>query len=172
MDVLSIVSIIERIGLTLAVGSSTFALIFYFKAFEDGAIDASEKNFMHTVYAVLRIGMSLLVLSLVTTALTVVSWSGSIGPEALIIFNASFFFKCLLIVVILTNAMLMDKHVMPMWLGPALAGASWYSFFFVSLLSFDMPLETMLVCYGLFIVLMTVLLDLIRRLYLKKQGLC
>ena len=66
---LHIVDFIFTVGLTLGVGSSTFALIFFIRALQDGVIDASEKRFMHSVYAVLRIGMVLSLIGLIGHAL-------------------------------------------------------------------------------------------------------
>jgi FAD/FMN-containing dehydrogenase len=116
----TVVDIVYTIGLTLGVGSSTFALIFYIRALEDGVVDASEKRFMQTVYVVLRIGMFLLFLGLVGSTIhrlvelhtLVVAWA--------------------LLSVITLNAVLMHYRVMPMKYGPILAGGSWYSLFIVS----------------------------------------
>src|SRR3989344_248309 len=79
-----VVQVIHQIGLTLGVGSSTFALIFYIKVLEDHQIDASEKNLMHAVYTVLRIGMVLIVLALVLLATFVFAFSGAAALSALL----------------------------------------------------------------------------------------
>ncbi len=113
----SIVDIIHTLGLTLGVGSSTFALIFYIRALEDGVVDASEKRFMNTVYVVLRIGMALILSGLVLSLFT---------P------TPAFVSEWFLLIVISINAVLMQFRIMPMRFGPVIAGGSWYSLFFVS----------------------------------------
>lgn len=112
-----ITDVIYTLGLTLGVGSSTFALIFYIRALEDGVIDDSEKRFLHTVFVVLRIGMILIFIGLVLFLFTST-------PQPL----AQWF----LLGVITLNAILMQMRKMPMKFGPVIAGGSWYSLFFVS----------------------------------------
>ena len=116
---LHIVDFIFTVGLTLGVGSSTFALIFFIRALQDGVIDASEKRFMHSVYAVLRIGM---VLSLI----------GLIGHALYSAYSLQLGLQLTLLAFITTNAVLMTKRLMPMRYGPVLAGGSWYSLFIVT----------------------------------------
>ncbi len=112
--------ILFDLGLTLGAGSSTFALIFFIRALEDGTIDVSEKRMMHTVYVVLRIGMFLLGVSLISLILVDVQNLEIHWP------------KLALLGVITLNAILMDRKIMPMKVGPIIAGGSWYSLFIVS----------------------------------------
>jgi hypothetical protein len=61
MDLL--LSFISTLGLILAVGSSTYAITFFQQSILDGHIDKTEQRFLHTVYFILRLGMTLLALS-------------------------------------------------------------------------------------------------------------
>ena len=150
-----VVQVIHQIGLTLGVGSSTFALVFYIKALEDQRIDASEKNLMHAVYTVLRIGMVLIVLALVLLATFVFSFSGVAALSALLS-SPVFLVEWTLMGVIIGNAILMSKHRMPMWLGPTLAGGSWYSLFFLSALPLGGTSYSVL--FGLYLMFLIVFL--------------
>lgn len=136
--------IIFSLGLTLGVGSSTFALIFFIRALEDGVVDPTERKFLGTVFVVLRIGMALLFLGLLLSLML---------PAALPLP------LWLLLGVITVNAVLMDRHIMPMQYGPVLAGGSWYSLFFVSrtplgelslLILIPLYVAFLLVFYGVF----------------------
>lgn len=119
----SVLDVLFLIGLTLGVGSSTFALTFFIRAFEDGVIDASERRFMHTVYFVLRIGMATIFGTLMAklvffyTTFEIADWT-----------------QLFLLFVITSNALLMQFHLMSMKFGPVIAGGSWYTLFFVSAL--------------------------------------
>ena len=139
-----------QIGLTLAVGSSTFALIFYFKAIADNVIDATERSFLHTVYFVLRIGLVILIVSEVFSALANIS-----NPAYFA--DPDFLMRITLLAVIIGNASLMQFHAMPMWLGPALAGGSWYSYFALSVFSPTGLPYAMLISFYLAFVALSVL---------------
>jgi hypothetical protein len=119
-----LVDLFFTIGLTLGVGSSTFALIFFISALKDGVIDDSEKRLLHIVYTVLRVGMGILIL----TILAKIATTTLPFPQTLL---AQAFLMC----VITVNAILMTYKVMSMKFGPILAGGSWYSLFFVTQLT-------------------------------------
>ena len=91
--------ILHQMGITFGVGSSTFALLFYIKALEDGEIDPSEKNFLHGVYFVLRLGMLFIFLSLLLLGL--LWWSGGQAAE---LWGAVYLFKWIALAVIFINA--------------------------------------------------------------------
>ncbi|MEX0652293.1 MAG: hypothetical protein WD153_02425 [Candidatus Paceibacterota bacterium] len=154
-----------QFGLTLAVGASTFALIFYYVAIQDGIIDASEKRFMHVVYRVLRVGLVLIIVTELCLALFHYMQDGFLFFK-----NEFLLFTWTVLAVIVCNAILMQKHKMPMWLGPALAGGSWYTLALVhafppaALSSYT----TLGVYYVTFVALMVVALKIIKMVYSKK----
>lgn len=112
------IDIVFSLGLTLGVGSSTFALIFFIKSLKDGTIDQVERSFLHVVFTVLRIGMILIAAGLGGFLLL------DAIPEP-----TAYLVECALLGVIVVNAILMDKRIMPMRFGPVIAGGSWYSMF-------------------------------------------
>ncbi len=115
MSMLNVLSeIVFTIGLTLGVGSSTFALIFYIQSLKDGTIEPIERRFLKTVFIVLRIGMILIGAGIVLIFLT----SGVLLVPELVLLS-----------IITLNALLMAYHRMPMQFGPVIAGGSWYSLF-------------------------------------------
>jgi FAD/FMN-containing dehydrogenase len=111
------IEVLYSLGLTLGVGSSTFALIFFLASCHASGPDASEKRFIHIVVRVLRVGMVFIGLGL-----TLAFFFGA----------APSFAQWFLLGVIVVNAVLMEYHCMPMRYGPVLAGGSWYMLFFVS----------------------------------------
>ncbi|MBP7805127.1 MAG: FAD-binding oxidoreductase [Candidatus Pacebacteria bacterium] len=151
-----IVDIIYTLGLTLGVGSSTFALIFYIRALEDGVVDPSEKRFMHTVYIVLRIGMVLIGIGLV----------GLLSTK-----SATLILQWILLIIITINAVLMAYRYMPMKYGPVIAGGSWYSLFLVS----KTPIANfnaywLLVCYASFLIFVYVVFQYLKSKFTIVKG--
>ena len=114
------------VGLTLGVGSSTFALTFYFLSQTDGVVDPSERRFMHAVYAILRIGMIAIALGLIMSLFS--PDLAGIGKGETVRYGLFW----ALLAVITINAILMSKHLMPMRYGPVIAGGSWYALFLVN----------------------------------------
>lgn len=109
------------LGLTLGVGSSTFALIFYISATADGVVDETEKRFLRIVFRVLRVGMVIFFLSLLARSV-----AG--GFDSVVALAPQW----ILLALITLNAVLMHYRIMPMRFGPVLAGGSWYSLLFIT----------------------------------------
>ncbi|MEK9167842.1 MAG: hypothetical protein AAB769_00710 [Patescibacteria group bacterium] len=124
-----LILIVHNIGLTFGVGASTFALTFYINALADGEIDASERRFMHIVYVVLRIGMTLIGLALLGFA-ALWTYQGNFLATA----TPVYFMESTFLGIIVINAVLMTMRIMPMRFGPVLAGGSWYSSFLITVL--------------------------------------
>lgn len=150
--------LLAQVGLTLGVGSSTFALTFYFLALNDGVIDASERRFMHAVYTVLRIGILCFVLSLIGSFI-----AGSDVPEGTRILQS------ILLGIIVANAVLMSHHLMPMRFGPTLAGGSWYSLFLVSVLPvYTLQVPVIVALYVGTLVTLHLILLVLKKLFVRK----
>lgn len=160
------VSIIKHIGLTFAIGGSTFAMIFYYAAMWDGKISEDESHFMHIVYFILRIGMCILI----PWEIFMMVYQYSIGNEAYFM-NVVNWFRVMLLGVIVLNATLMTKHKMPMWLGPALAGGSWYYYYFVSITQKTASLHFLFTWYIVFILFLLISLRILKRKFIDHKPL-
>ncbi len=157
--VLTITQVLHQMGITFGVGASTFALTFFINALEDGQIDSSEKRFMHIVYVVLRIGMTLITLSLLSFGALVFFSGGSVS----ILSSPLYLMEMTLIGIIIINAVLMTYRKISMKLGPVLAGGSWYSLFLVTALPFAaIPYLVLLLYYAAFLILFFVAFTLIK----------
>ena len=108
--------VLQNIGVSLGVGSSTLAITNFFVAIADGTIDENERRMMGVVYVVLRIAM--IVILITTLVLTLMHYSGAVS-----------FLTALwtLIAVLYINAILMTYHIMPSTIGPALQASTWYT---------------------------------------------
>ena len=157
-----LLGIIFAIGLTLGVGSSTFALTNFIVALQDGVIDDSEKRLMKVVYVILRIGMGLLAFGLIVPILLY-------GIE---IVDTQYLMAILLLVIITVNAILMTKRTMPMQYGPVLAGGSWYSLFLLTELPFyGVALPVLAFYYVAFVVVFYFVFEAIKKKYLPQKPI-
>lgn len=140
-----VVAVVQAMGISLGVGSSTLAILNFFLAIKDGKIDETERHFMGITYMVLRIAMVIILFT--TLFLTYIGYSNT-GIEY---FTTYVIAQLILITVLFTNAILMTMRIMPSTFGPALQASSWYTFGFLvsiylnGLTSFS--LLTFLLCY-------------------------
>lgn len=141
------IPLLHQMGVTLGIGASTFALIFYIQAMQDGSVDAVERRVLRTVIAVMRIGMALIIGVLLFTG----------GYYYLnnipILRDTLFIVESMLMTIIVANALLMNARLMPMWIGPAIAGGTWYSLFLLHTLPFIQNKTQAMLCvyYVLFV---------------------
>jgi hypothetical protein len=122
MDIVFILAaIVQAIGISLGVGSSTLAISNFFVAIADGKISPDERKMMGIVYVVLRIAM---VVILITTAILTTFGYYSFSSTNVAPYGIAFF---VLIGVLYINAILMTKRIMPSTLGPSLQASTWYT---------------------------------------------
>lgn len=115
-----LVGLTQMVGVSLGVGASTVAIVQYILAFRDRAIDKSEKPLLHATYLLLRVAMSLILITLIVQTVSVLS-----NPQ-LSLFTIDFA-AWLLVIALYANAILMTRHLMPRRIGPALQAATWYT---------------------------------------------
>lgn len=167
MILAAVATLILRIGMSLAIGSSTYAIAFYLKATRDGVITDTERDFMHTVYFVLRIGMALIIVG----ELALLALAFQAGALSALLAEPTFWFKWGLILTIGLNAILMHKHMMPMGIGPAIAGGSWYMYLVADTLgSSNITLPIWMLLYALFIGGFTILLRMLKKMTVSPSA--
>lgn len=122
MSIYTFLILSHIIGTILGVGAATFAEIFYVRALKDGVVTPEEGTGLKVIYTILRIGLVLAVVSgfgfLVLYRLT--------GLEERLL-DPKLWAKMTIIVVLVVNALLLQLHRMPMWLGASLSLTSWYA---------------------------------------------
>ena len=117
----NLATILLSMSVSLGVGCSTIAIINFFAAIRDGIIDESERNLMGVTYAILRVAMVLILLSL--TTLTIIQYVAT-GIDT---FTPVVSTMWLVVLVLYTNAALMTLRIMPSTFGPAIQAGSWYT---------------------------------------------
>jgi hypothetical protein len=155
---------IYTVGLCL--GVSTIAMTFYFYVVAKGHTDKSQNVLMHIVYTILRIGMVLVLVSELTNFMynyhinNFIYWTDN--PELLM--------RLTIFSVICCNAVAMQYRKISMWLGPVLAGGSWYSYFFFSVwIETESIYSTLLIGYLTWLVIFGGLLTGLRLILTRKQ---
>ncbi|SEQ01491.1 hypothetical protein SAMN03080615_00021 [Amphritea atlantica] len=150
----------------LCLGTSTIAMTFYFYVVSKGFTLAAENRMMHIVYTVLRIGMVLVVISELTTFI----YNYRINNFIYWTDNPEFMMRLTIFCVIVSNAIAMQNRWITMWLGPVIAGGSWYAYFFFSVwIETESTYPTLLLGYGYWLVSVAVLLSALR-LYLTRHS--
>lgn len=122
---------LSGIAVSLGVGASTFAIIFFFLGMRAAADREAGRPYLKTVFVVLRIAM---VLILLTEIAKVVLYTFLGVPLAALVAVDVLVFIWTVIAVLYLNAILMTLHYMPLRLGPAIQATSWYTLGIVSTL--------------------------------------
>jgi hypothetical protein len=154
---------INTLGLTFGVGSSTYALIFFHQSIADGVIDDTEKRFLHTVYFLLRAGMILLLISYAAQGYQIAR------GIPILVANDTLATQATLLAVIFANAVLMERRLIAMWLGPAIAGAAWYGTFFAFVIdALHVSYPILLAWYVILVVIFVLILRVVREYMMKR----
>ncbi|GAB6071115.1 hypothetical protein JCM30760_22120 [Thiomicrorhabdus hydrogeniphila] len=169
MSELFFVNLFHQFAVGLSVGASTFAMIFYYYVVGQGTTHPAQHKFMHIVYFVLRIGMVLILIS----EFVVFEYNYQVNNYLYWMGNPEVLVRLTIFTIIVVNAVLMQKRMISMWIGPALAGGSWYAFFFFSVfvdirwVELGYNYTTLMAGYGLWLIVVGLALAVLR-LYLTK----
>lgn len=156
---------IYTVGLCL--GVSTIAMTFYFYVVAHGRTEPSQNKMMHIVYSVLRLGMVLVCIS----ELTDVIYNYHINNFIYWTDNPELLMRLTIFAVIIFNAIAMQKHWITMWLGPVLAGGSWYAYFFFSVWTeTESTYPTLLLGYTCWLALVAIILLVLRLILTRHQS--
>jgi len=126
-SIIILIAVLQSIGVSLGVGSSTIAISQFFVAITDGEISKIERRLMGVVYFVLRIAMGIILLTTLTHMAIVWYILDLQGATMAQYWNTFTTALWIVIAVLYVNALGMTKHWIPASLGPAIQGASWYT---------------------------------------------
>lgn len=148
---------------SLGVGTSTVALTLYLVSLKDSTIDGGERKALHIVYTILRVVMGAILLMFATFSILL-----AIYGQAALLLQPEILFIWLLIAVLFINAFLMTKHLMPMKVGPALQGATWYALGFSNVLAaFSLSFIEHVFYYVGWALVVILVVETIRRIILR-----
>lgn len=125
--IIIVIAVLQSIGVSLGVGSSTIAISQFFVAINDGKIDKNERRMMEVVYIVLRVAMGLILVTAIAHMAMVWYVLNLQGLGMELYWNSFTVALWFIIAVLFVNALGMTKHWVPSTLGPAIQGGSWYT---------------------------------------------
>lgn len=161
--------VITSMAISLGVGSSTFALIFYFMAKHNPALRETGRPYQKAVYIVLRVAMAAILLMEIVK-ITLYLYHDVPLKELLAVDVLAFMWT--VIAVLFLNAILMTLHYMPMRAGPAIQATSWYTLGLISSMPGDLLTYTylpLLLTYLGGIIAMAVVIELITQKLTPKE---
>jgi hypothetical protein len=161
MDIVFIMMLVlQSIGISLGVGSSTLAIINFFVAIKDGTISADERKMMGVVYVVLRVAMGLILYGLIAGGL--VAYSTNVIAVWLLLF------------VLYINALLMTLRIMPSSFGPSIQAGTWYSlgimFSLTQTTGVTFTVTQFVIWYVTFVVFVTILVNVLMQVFKDMQA--
>jgi len=122
MDLFTLIIIGHLVGSVLGVGGATFIEIFLNKSLKDGEIDPIEGSFLKATFRVVRIG---LIISLFTGMWLILIYR--FNGQEFKLYDPTLWAKMTILGVIVVNALLLQAHKIPIWLGSPLSLISWYA---------------------------------------------
>lgn len=132
-----IMPILDQVTISLLLGAATFGLIFYFKSNKDGHIDEKEKDTLTVIAQVLR-ASTLGQIAIQGVTIAVGLYAYKMSPESYQALSISDFYVPILLATIIFVAVLIKYKEIGKDLAPAIAGASWYGYFFARNLQADL----------------------------------
>jgi hypothetical protein len=165
MDLHSFLIVAHLVGVALGVGGATFGGILYLKAMKDGKIDPMEGEWLSIIFMVLRIGLAIAV---VTGFGFFLEYRFTGQEERLL--DPRLWAKLTIILVLVSNALLIQMRRIPMWLGEGLSITSWYRALVLGIIrGVDYSYFTFLFFYLIGVAVVIGILSIIKRLYLGKR---
>ncbi|MBL7045015.1 MAG: hypothetical protein ISR98_00225 [Parcubacteria group bacterium] len=165
MDLHSILITTHLIGVALGVGGATFGGILYLKAMKDGKVDPMEGEWLSIIFMILRIGLAIAV---VTGFGFFLEYRFTGQEERLM--DPRLWAKLTVILVLVSNAILIQMRKIPMWLGESLSLTSWYgALVFGIIRGADYSYLTFLLFYAIAVVIVIGILSVVKKLYLGKK---
>jgi len=122
MDIFTFLIIGHLIGTVLGVGGATFLEVFLNKGLKDGSLDRYEGDTLKTTFTTVRIGLALSILTGFGLIL-IYRFEGQMFQ----FYDPTLWAKFTILGVIVVNALLLQAHKIPIWLGSPLSFISWYS---------------------------------------------
>lgn len=121
MDIYTIIVAGHVVGTILGVGGATIAEFQITRALRDRKVNDDERALMHVNYAMIRVGMAVLLVSVVA-----MFWYHLSKGNDYILTSEKLWIKDLMLVAIFANAIALHKKWLPLWLGASISFTSWW----------------------------------------------
>lgn len=121
MDIYTFLVMLHVIGTILGTGGATVAELQIARALKDKRVSMDERALMHANYSMIRVGMAIIFVSI----LGMFWYYQAQGSDALFT-NEKLWIKDLMFVMIVLNAIALQKRFVPLWLGASISFTSWW----------------------------------------------
>lgn len=159
MDIYTLIVAAHVIGTILGTGGATVAEFQISQAIRDKNMTPDERALMHIDYRIIRVGMAILLLSVIA-----MFWYHLSAGNQFILTSEKLWIKDLMFFMIFANAVALQKRWVPLWLGASISFTSWWGATLLGLagrLPYDFV--TYLIGYVLAIFIVAGLLHLMRK---------
>lgn len=161
MDIYTLIVAGHVIGTVLGTGGATIAEFQITKSLSDKRISPDERALMHVNYRMIRVGMAIILLSVIG-----MFWYHLSAGNMWILTSEKLWIKDVMFVMILINAVLLTKRWIPLWLGASISFTSWWGATLLGLAGrLPYSFETYLIGYIVAIFLVAGALHAIRRIF-------
>lgn len=121
MEIYTFLVMLHVIGTILGTGGATVAELQITRALKDKRVSTDERALMHANYSMIRAGMAIIFVSIVGMFF----YFQAQGSDALFT-NEKLWIKDLMFVMIVLNAIALQKRFVPLWLGASISFTSWW----------------------------------------------
>lgn len=121
MDIYTLFVTVHVIGTVLGAGGATIAEVHINTALRDNQVNADEGALLHGTYKVIRVGMALIILSVLGMV-----WYQIVNDAPGRLLTDKVWFKEFLFIIIIANAVAISNRWVPLWLGAATSFTGWW----------------------------------------------
>jgi len=121
IDTFTLLIMLHVIGTILGTGGATVAELQITKALKDKKVSSDEKALMHVNYGMIRVGMGLLLISVIG-----MFWYFYNQGSNYLFTTEKLWIKDLMFAMIFLNAIALHKRWVPLWLGASTSFTSWW----------------------------------------------
>ncbi len=121
MEIYSFLVLLHVVGTVIGTGGATLAELQIYRALKDKKISEEERVMMHVNYGMIRIGMAILLVSVLG-----MYWYFEMQGSNILFTSEKLWIKELMFVTIFINALALQKRWVPLWLGSSISFTSWW----------------------------------------------
>lgn len=163
MDLYTIIVAAHVVGTILGAGGATIAEFQITKALKDKKVSADERALMHVNYRMIRVGMAILLVSVVA-----MFWYHLKEGNQFILTSEKLWIKEVMFAAIIVNAVALQRRWVPLWLGASISFTSWWGAALLGMAGrLPYSFETYLVGYVVAIFAVAGVFHLYRKLILR-----
>lgn len=121
MDIYTFLVLLHVVGTILGTGGATVAELQIARALKDKRVSMDERALMHANYGMIRAGMAILLVSVLG-----MFWYFQAHGNNILFTSEKLWIKDFMFLMIILNALALQKRLVPLWLGASISFTSWW----------------------------------------------